>query len=336
MSKDLTNSDVHRQNILNNPYALEKIEAHLAFSGRSFEGESVFTKADLAGLFEVDERTIERYIAQHGDELGKNGYRVLRGKSLRNMRLSDVSDTLVGDKAPSLGVFNFRALLNIAMLLTESERAKALRSRILDIVMDVVAEKSGGHTQFINQRDQDFLPAAYQEFSYRETFTSALNRHVDAGQFKYATYTNKIYQIIFKENAAEYRQVLKLGKNDPIRESMYTEVLNLIASFENGIATQIEQRAAQLERKLSMQETDGLFAQAEQNPFLQPFIHDARTRMASRDLCFRDALHEKLHSYVQAVPKADFERFLGETSKALEERLTDEETLAVFKRLKDR
>lgn len=336
MSKDLTNSDVHRQNILNNPYALEKIEVHLAFAGRSFEGESVFTKADLAGLFEVDERTIERYIAQHGDELGKNGYRVIRGKTLKNMRLSDVSDTLVGDKAPSLGVFNFRALLNIAMLLTESERAKALRSRILDIVMDVVAEKSGGHTQFINQRDQDFLPAAYQEFSYRETFTSALNRHVDAGQFKYATYTNKIYQIIFKENAAEYRQVLKLGKNDPIRDSMYTEVLNLIASFENGIATQIEQRAAQLGRKLSMLETDELFAQAEQNPFLQPFIHDARTRMASRDLCFRDALHEKLHSYVQAVPKADFERFLGETSKALEDRLTDEETLAVFKRLKDR
>lgn len=336
MSKDLTNSDVHRQNILNNPYALEKIEVHLAFVGRSFEGESVFTKADLAGLFEVDERTIERYVAQHGDELGKNGYRVLRGKSLKNLRLADVSDTLVGDKAPSLGVFNFRALLNIAMLLTESERAKALRSRILDIVMDVVAEKSGGHTQYINQRDQDFLPAAYQEFSYRETFTSALNRHVDAGQFKYATYTNKIYQIIFKENAAEYRQVLKLGKSDRVRDSMYAEVLNLIASFENGIATQIEQKAAQLGRKLSMQETDELFSLAEDNPFLQPLIHDARTRMASRDLCFRDALHDKLHSYVQAVPKADFERFLGETSKALEERLTDEETLAVFKRLKDR
>lgn len=336
MSKDLTNSDVHRQNILNNPYALEKIEVHLAFAGRSFEGESVFTKADLAGLFEVDERTIERYVAQHGDELGKNGYRVLRGKSLKNLRLADVSDTLVGDKAPSLGVFNFRALLNIAMLLTESERAKALRSRILDIVMDVVAEKSGGHTQFINQRDQDFLPAAYQEFSYRETFTSALNRHVDAGQFKYATYTNKIYQIIFKENAAEYRQVLKLGKSDRVRDSMYAEVLNLIASFENGIATQIEQKAAQLGRKLSMQETDDLFSLAEDNPFLLPLIHDARTRMASRDLCFRDALHDKLHSYVQAVPKADFERFLGETSKALEERLTDEETLAVFKRLKDR
>lgn len=336
MNKDLTNSDINRQNILNNPYALEIIEVHFAFPGKQFEGQTVFTKADLARLFEVDDRTIERCIAQHGDELGNNGYQVLRGISLKNYRLSDVSDTDVGDKAPSLGVFNFRALLNIAMLLTESERAKEIRSRILDIVMDVVAEKAGGHTQFINQRDQDFLPAAYQEFSYRESFTSALNRHVDAGRFKYANYTNKIYQIIFRENAAEYRQVLRLGKNESVRESMYAEVLNLIASFENGVASQIEQKAQELGRKLSGAETDELFVQAETNPYLQPFIHDARTRMASRDLCFRDALHDKLQSYVQAVPKADFEKFLGKTSKALEDRLKDEKTLAVFKRLKDR
>ena len=336
MNKDLTNSDIHRQNILNNPYALEKIEVHFAFSGKQFEGQTVFTKADLASLLEVDERTIERCVAQYGDELGKNGYQVIRGKSLKNIRLSNVSDMNVGDKAPSLGVFNFRALLNIAMLLTESERAKEIRSRILDIVMDVVAEKSGGHTRFINQRDQDFLPAAYQEFSYRKSFTSALSQYVDAGRFKYANYTNKIYQIIFRENAADYRQVLKLGKNEQVRESMYAEVLNLIASFENGIANLIEQKAQQLGRKLSSSETDELFVQAETNPFLQPFIHDARTRMASRDLCFRDALHEKLQSYIQAVPKADFEKFLGETSKALEERLKDEKTLAVFKRLKDR
>jgi len=302
MNKDLTNSDIHRQNILNNPYALEKIEVHFAFPGRQFEGKTVFTKADLVALFRVDESTIERYIADHGDELGKNGYKVLRGNSLKNFRLADVSGMNEGDKAPSLGIFSFRALLNLAMLLTKSERAKEIRSRILDIVMDVVAEKAGGHTRFINQRDQDFLPAAYQEFSYRQSFTSALSRHVDAGQFKYAHFTNRIYQIIFRENATEYRQVLKLGKNESVRDSMYAEVLNLIASFENGIASQIEQKAQQLGRMLSANETDELFTQAETNPFLQPLIHDARTRMASRDLCFRDALHDKLHSYIQAVP----------------------------------
>lgn len=84
MNKDFTNSDINRQNILNNPYALEKIEVHFAFPGKQFEGQTVFTKADLARLFEVDDRTIERCIALHGDELGNNGYQVLRGISLKN------------------------------------------------------------------------------------------------------------------------------------------------------------------------------------------------------------------------------------------------------------
>ena len=217
MDKDLTNSDISRQNILNNPYALEKIENHFAFPCIQFEGQSVFTKADLVKIFEVDDTTIDRYIAEHRDELGKNGYQVLRGNSLRNFRLADVSRMNVGDKAPSLGVFSFRALLNIAMLMTKSERAKQIRSRILDIVIDVVADKAGGHTRFINQRDQNFLPAAYQEFSYRQSFTKALNKYVDAGQFKYAVYTNKIYQIVFRENATEYRQVLKNLMKDLFR-----------------------------------------------------------------------------------------------------------------------
>jgi tryptophanase len=47
------------------------------------------------------------------------------------------------------------------MLVTESARARAIRSSMLDIVIDVVAEKAGGHTKYINQRDQDYLPAAY-------------------------------------------------------------------------------------------------------------------------------------------------------------------------------
>ena len=56
--------------------------------------------------------------------------------------------------------------------------------------------------------------------------------------------------------------------------------------------------------------------------------------MASRDLVFRDALHEKLKEYVNAVSSEDFERFLGEKSMDLEKRI--EENKDVFKRLKDR
>jgi len=138
MSKDLTTSSIHRQNILNNPYALEKISEYFAFKGTEFEDEQVYTKAEVAHLLGIDARTIERYIRNHKDELGNNGYRVLKGKSLKIFKLRYVSDTDVGDKAPSIGVFNFRAILNLAMVLTESERAREIRSRTLDIVLDVI------------------------------------------------------------------------------------------------------------------------------------------------------------------------------------------------------
>ena len=55
--------------------------------------------------------------------------------------------------------------------------------------------------------------------------------------------------------------------------------------------------------------------------------------MASRDMVFRDALHEKLKDYVGTVSAEDFNKFLGEKSQALEERL--KENIDVFKRLKD-
>jgi len=336
MSKDLTTSSVHRQNILNNPFALEKISEHFAFKGTEFEDEQVYTKAEVAHLLGIDARTIERYIRNHKDELGNNGYRVLKGKSLKIFKLQYVSDTNVGDKMPSIGVFNFRAILNLAMVLTESERAKEIRSRTLDIVLDVIAKKSGGHTRFINQRDQEYLPSSYLEYSYRKLFTDALRDCVDMGGGKYRYFTNKIYQAIFKEDATEYRRILNITDRSRTRDTMYSEVLELISSFENGISDQLRKRKAELNRKLTEAETEAVFEESKSNPFIQTYVETARVKMASRDLCFRDALHEKIEGYIQSVPTNDFKKFLGKTSKSLSERLEDEETLAVFQRLKDR
>lgn len=340
MSYDLTTSTIARQNVLNNSYALSHLEHHLALGGLQHEEETIFTKAQVSEILDVDERTVDRYLKQFADELKANGYRILKGKALKNMKLLYVDDTNVVDiidpKAPSLGVFTFRAILNIAMLVTESERAKLIRSRMLDIVLDVVAQKAGGHTKYINQRDADYLPSAYREYSYRKVFTSALSHYLDMGDYKYGVYTNKIYQLIFKENAKEYKQILNLSEKEKVRDTFYAEVLKAIASVENGLAEEMKQHFEELGRKLTPSELDVIIQALENNPYLRPVIEDARTKMASRDLSFRDALHVKLESYLQAVPEADFDRFLGETSRSLEEQLSDPETLEVLKRLKGR
>ena len=337
MVKDLTGSPLDRQNILNNSYALENLEEHLGLGGILYEGEVLFTKQQLVEVFGVSESTIEKYLASHSDELSANGYTVLRGQKLRDFKaVMDVTVTDYGNKTSALGVFTFRAMLNLAMVLVESERARVIRSRILDIVIDVMAERAGGHTKYINQRDCNYLPAAYQEFSYRKAFADALNNYLEMGKVKFSVYTNKVYQIVFREKAQEYKQVLSLGKNDSPRDTMYAEVLMAIASLENGLAAEMKAQSEQLDRKLLPPDVDVLFDAAEGNPFLKPIIEDARVKMASRDLGFRDALHQKLEAYIHSVPESDFERFLGETSRSLEDQLSDPEILAVFKRLKDR
>jgi hypothetical protein len=337
MTKDLTTSDVSRQNILNNNYALEKVELHLALGGITWKHERIFTKAKVAQLLQVDVRTIERYLEQNKEELNKNGYRVLKNIEFKEFK-EYVSDINVGDmlKTPSLGIFSFRAVLNLAMLITESEKAKSIRNKILDIVLDVMAEKSGGHTKYINQREDDYLPSTYKEYSYRQEFTNALDHYLDMGKFKYAKYTNKIYEIVFLENAKEYKKILDLKQKDKLRDTLYSEVLNVIASIENGIAEDMKKEFEKLERKITPKELSSLFEETKNNPYLKPMIEEARVKMASRDLCFRDALHDKLENYIQSVPKSDFDKFLGETSKSLEERLSNPETLNVLKRLKDR
>ncbi|EMH1415415.1 DNA-binding protein [Morganella morganii] len=337
MSKDLTNSPHERQNILNNRYALEKAEGYLSLGGVRFKNETIFTKQQVMDLFSISDATIERYISSYDAELRDNGYRLLRGKDLRDFKeLNHVSLMNEGNKAPVIGVFNFRAVLNLAMLLAESEQARVIRSKLLDIVIDVVAQKSGGKTKYINQRDGDYLLASFQEENYRKQFTDALDLYVDGSQWKYARFTNLVYQSIFHENANEYKKVLKLAKNDKIRDTMYAEILNLIASFESGLSHELKIKSEEKNRKLTQPEAEDILSSFEQHPLFKPLILDARTKMASRDLCFRDALHDKLEAYIKSVPEADFERFLGEKSKSLEERLSDPETLEVFKRLKDR
>jgi hypothetical protein len=338
MSKDLTSSAIDRQNILNNPYAVEEIRTAAGISGVIFEGELKFIKEQLTAFFEVDVRTINRYLEAHSEELSANGYEVLRGKRLQEFKLAiktgDVRDINVLNVVPQVGVFNFRAFLDLSMLLTESDRAKILRGVILDIVIDTVNKKTGGGTKYINQRDEDFVINFLRGEDYRKEFTDALRDYVEMGKVKYPIYTDKIYKSIFKENSQEYRQILKLHSKENVRETMYAEVLLLISSFEVGFAEILKNESVKLGRKLTPIEVDSLFAEFESQRLWLPQIQDARSKMASRDLGFREALHIRLKEYINAIPPNDFERFLGEKSKDLSARL--EEMSDVFKRLKDR
>jgi hypothetical protein len=338
MPNKLTNSSVSRQNILNNTLAVNEIQKAVGVKGILFESEYKFLKRQVADFFEVTERTIDNYLEKYEKELSKNGYEVLKGKRLIDFKLvisKDFGNEIdFVTKTTVLGVFNFRAFLNIAMLLSDSEKAKELRSVMLDIVIDTINKRTGGSTKYINQRDEDFIGNLLRGEDYRKEFTDALRDYVDMGNFKYMVYTDKIYNSVFKENAAEYRRVLKLEEKENVRQTMYSEVLDIISSYEAGFAELLKNEFQRLRRKLTAFETDILFSEFERQRLWEPLREKARNKMASRDLCFRDALHKNLEEYISSVPQADFERFLGEKSMELDERL--EEYKDALKRLKER
>ena len=332
MSK-LIESNIQRQNILNNRFAIEKIQHYLDFKGLLFNDEFRFTKKMVSDFYKVEERTIERYLENFSKELKQNGYVLIKGKLLKQFKLEFAPDTNVGNKTTQLGLFNFRSFLNLGMLLKESEKALHLRSKILDIVIQTINEKTGGGTKYINRRDADYLPVAIRESKYRKEFTSALNDCVEMGNYKYAYYTDKIYIFIFRENAKEYKKILKMNEKDNAQDTMYAEILNLIASFETGLAYEIRKSTKELSRKLTPFETDEIFNNFAKHPMQKPHIEDARIKMSSRDLHFRDAIHRKLEEYVHSVSPQDFERFLGEQSVEFEKQL--QKAKEVMKRLKE-
>ena len=66
---DLTVSNIERQNVLNNRYALQTIQENLDVDGLRYHDNLLFTTKMVADFYEVDERTIKRYIQEYGDEL---------------------------------------------------------------------------------------------------------------------------------------------------------------------------------------------------------------------------------------------------------------------------
>lgn len=337
MAKDLTNSRLDRQNILNNEMAIAEIQQKSGMDGILWDGKIFMTREMTADFFAVDIRTISRYLEQHGEELSANGYQVLRGKKLKAFLESakdSGKDIYVPTKTTVLGVFDFRAFLNMAMLLSESEKARALRQLMLDIVIDLINRKTGGGTKYINQRDKDFVFSSLQEDNYRRQFTDTLKNYVEDDRYKYAHFTDMIYVSIFKEKAKEYKKILDLKANDKVRDTFYSEILDIIAAYESGLADAIKCEYERVGHILSQQETEELFRHFENMALWKPLIQRGRVKMASRDMALRDAFHYQLSEYIQPLDKDEYQKFLGAAGDELDKLM--QENQEVLRRLKER
>lgn len=335
MTRDLTISQIERQNILNNRMAIARIQEALDIEAYQFEGKYYMTKQMVANFYEVEVRTVDNYLASNEAELKHNGYILCRGKQLKEFKLQFGHENSFMSKTTQLGLFDFRSFLNLGMLLAESERARQVRSFILDVVISTINEKAGGGTKYINWRDRDFLPAAIQEENYRKNLTGPINEYVDGHKtYKYAVITDMIYNAVFHENAKQYRELLKLEPKDNVRATMYAEVLRVISSFENGVGSAIREKSIAMGRKISLQEVQELITAQAENPAMTPFLYDARQKMASLDFGLRDVYHDNIAGYLRALSPEEFDRFIGNDSIDLERLLDNDENRHVLERLK--
>jgi hypothetical protein len=95
------------------------------------------TTRDVAAYFEVGERAVNTLLNRHRDELEENGLRVLRGSDLQefesfNLQLSNGEPVDNFSRRRSLALWTRRTVLNVAMLLRDSEVARRVRAYLLD------------------------------------------------------------------------------------------------------------------------------------------------------------------------------------------------------------
>ncbi|TRV80479.1 hypothetical protein FKN01_07010 [Streptomyces sp. 130] len=100
---------------------------------------------DVARYFEVSTRAVRRLTDRHQDELSENGMRVLRGSDLRDFH-SDMLSLWGGREGESypqaatqLRLYTRRTVLNVAMLLRDSDVARCVRTYLLDAEQDLRA-----------------------------------------------------------------------------------------------------------------------------------------------------------------------------------------------------
>lgn len=130
----LTNVKRREEN-MNRVEVLDKVGTLL-----SLPNTELYTTEMVANYYEVGIEAIQSLIKDNKEELKTNGFKLMKRSEILNV----LGGQLENIKVPNRGmnIFTKRTVLNVGMLLRDSEIAKEIRSRLLDIVHD--SEKGNG------------------------------------------------------------------------------------------------------------------------------------------------------------------------------------------------
>lgn len=127
---DLVVNQELRHNMIERVEVLEQVKEILTLGSTEFVTINMTSE-----YYEISERHVKRCISENRDELESDGLKTYTYQEIKEMLKGDIN---VPFKIPPRGLTLIpkRALLRIGMLLRDSEIAKEVRTRILDIVHD--------------------------------------------------------------------------------------------------------------------------------------------------------------------------------------------------------
>jgi hypothetical protein len=127
----------------------------------------------VADFYEVPIKTVESLVRQNREELESSGYLVLKGRELKQFKTdlqpqglsqTELQDVTLFKGVRSLALFNRKAILNVGMLLTESDVARKVRAYLLSAEEMLTDE----------QRRQAWLRSRLNGIEARNSFTETL------------------------------------------------------------------------------------------------------------------------------------------------------------------
>ncbi len=154
-------------------------------------GNEFATTQQVSAFYGVPQKTITSLVVDHRDELAANGYHVLTGEQLNSLK----EFSYVGKRARSLAVFTRTAVLNVGMLLTESEVARKVRAYLLAVEATATPEHRASAVELIRlQERQDY-----------KNILGALKQGGAVSGDDYRMVQNTLYMGLFGKTAKEIR-----------------------------------------------------------------------------------------------------------------------------------
>lgn len=123
-------NEQQRKELMNKVDVLDKVGNLLLLGNSGFA-----TTQQVADYYEVGVEAIKSIMKRHKQELIENGLTTLKGDDLKVFKGKVQAEPSIKFTS-QLTLFPKRVILNVGMLLTGSEVARELRSRLLDIVHD--------------------------------------------------------------------------------------------------------------------------------------------------------------------------------------------------------